>query len=199
MKRVALASFAVGAVLAAFFAVLLVRNLPSTPQPIGAGSVQLKKDGLQLWASVRAAEPACEVKNSAGSEVALTVATGSERITINDKSWYLVARSTDVVPAGDYTVSCVAADPGTTYAVGPRLSIGTFVLSILGLVFSLLIFIGLGVVLLVISSVRKRKNQPGGTFPSGGPGYPRQGNTFPGYPPPGGYNPGPNPDRPQDR
>ncbi|WP_157630761.1 hypothetical protein [Kribbella catacumbae] len=204
MKRVAIASLAVGAVLAAVFVVLLIRNLPSTPQPVGGGSVHLSKEGLQVWASVPGAEPACDVKTSDGSVVALKITGGSESITINDdKTWYLVARSVDKVPAGDYVVTCPATEAGPTYAVGPRVSIVAFVLSILGLVFSVLISVGLGTVLIVVDASRKRKNPPGYTFPGspppGGPQYPQSGNTFPGYPPPGTYNPGPNPDRPQDR
>jgi len=213
MKRAAIASFAVGAVLAAFFVVLLVRNLPSSPQPIGGGLVQTKKDGLQLWASRPGVKPACVVKTSAGAEVSLEIPSGSESITINGTSWYLVARSAEMVPAGNYVVSCTDAEPGTTYAAGPRSSIAIFVLSILGLVFSILIFVGLGTVLLVVGSRRnRRKSGPGNTFPGNPPGYPQpggpqsgypqsggaQGNTFPGYPPPT-YNPGPNPDHPQGK
>jgi len=178
MKRLAIASFAVGAVLAAFFIILIVRSAPSAPQPVGGGLVHLSDDGMKIYASRPDALPACEVKTTAATDVPLR-AGGSERIGINGVNWYLVAQSVEVVPAGDYVVSCVDAEPDTTYAVAPKSSIVLFVVSILGLVFSLLIFVILGVVLLVVGSRRKRTN--------GG-----------GYQPPGYYNPGPNPDRPQD-
>jgi hypothetical protein len=209
MKQLGVVSFVVGVALAVFFGILLLGNLPSTPQPVSGGVIHLDKDGLKLWASRPGAEPACVVMTADGDEVALET-TGSESLTINNKSFYLVARSVDVVPAGDYAVNCSAAGPGTAYSVGPRVSIATFVLSILGVVFSLIIFIGLGIGLMVGGGRKKRRNQPptGPVAPQygqpGGPQYPQpgppqQGNTFPGYPPPSSYNPGPKPDRPQDR
>ncbi|HEY4570241.1 MAG TPA: hypothetical protein VIH10_12275, partial [Kribbella sp.] len=91
----------------------------------------------------------------------------------------------------------------------PRSSVVAFVLAILGTVFSFLVFLGLGIVLLVIDVVRRRR--PTGTFApqSGAPGnyYPYSGGYQPGTGPPPGrtfpeappYNPGPNPDRPQGR
>jgi hypothetical protein len=70
-----------------------------------------------------------------------------------------------------------------------------FVVSILGTIFSLLVFAGLGIVFLVIWAIRKsRRNRPPTTFP-GQPGAPS--NQI--FPPPPPYNPGPNPGRPQDR
>ena len=130
----------------------------------------------------------------------------------------MIARSVETVPPGEYVVSCADEDTGTSYGVGPRMSILGFVGSIFGLIGSLLVFIGVGVVLLVVGALKRRKaNRPGNTFPGGPggypgqqqpgypqqgyqhPGQPQQGNTFPGYPPPSTYNPGPNPDRPNDR
>jgi hypothetical protein len=203
MKRAAIASFAVGAVLAAFFVILLVRNLPSSPQPISGGGFKVEKAGIQLWSSRPGADPDCVVLRVLGPRVEMDPPSGSESITINGTTWYLVARSAVMVPAGNYQISCPAPKPGATYAVGPRVSIATFVLSILGLVFSILIFVGLGTVLLVIGSRRnRRKSGPGNTFPGNPPGYPQPGgppgNTFPGYPPATTYNPGPNPNHPQD-
>jgi hypothetical protein len=206
MKRAGIACFVVGAVLAAFFVVLIVRNAPSTPQPIGDGLVRLSKEGLTLWASEPDLTATCEVKAAGDVDVPL-VADGSETIGINGVEWYLVARSAEPVPPGEYVVSCIADDTDATFAAGPRSSILTFVLAILGVVFSLLIFIALGAILLAVGARRRRKNKPGNTFPGGypqpgGPQYgpgPQEGNAFPGYPPPGTYNPGPNPDRPQDR
>lgn len=220
MKRLAIVSFAVGAVLAAFFIIMIIRTVPSTPQPVGGGLVHLSDDGMKIYASQPDTQSTCEVKTTGDADVPLEQPSGSESIGINGVNWYLVAETAEVVPAGDYLVSCVDSEPGTRFAVAPKSSIVLFVVSILGLVFSVLIFVILGVVLLTVGSRRKRKGG-GNTFPGGypqqpggpggypqQPGYPppggpqygqgQQGNTFPGYPPPGNYNPGPNPDRPQD-
>jgi hypothetical protein len=213
MKRLGVASFVVGGLLAAFFTVLLVLNLPSSPKPVAGGVVHLDDAGVKIYASEPGVEPACEVKTASDGEVELEVPSGNESLTINGKSWYLIAQSVDKVPAGDYVVSCVETEPGTTFAVGARDSIAIFVVSILGLIFSVLIFAVLGTILLAVGGRRNRRGRPGNTFPTQGfpyqGGYPQQpggaqygpgqqGNSFPGYPPPGTYNPGPNPDRPQD-
>ncbi|NEA36600.1 hypothetical protein [Streptomyces sp. SID13031] len=209
MRRVGIASFVVGAALAVFFVVMIVRSAPSMPKPIGDGVVHVSKKGLTLWASQPGVKATCEVKTAGGVDVPLEVESGSESLEINGTAWYLVARSTEVVPAGDYVVNCIDDGSDTTYAVARRSSIGIFVLSILGLVFSVLIFVILGTTLLAAGSRRSKRN-PNITFRDGPPNYPPpggpqygppgpQGNTFPGYPPPNTYNPGPNPDRPQDR
>ncbi|MEU4393400.1 hypothetical protein [Kribbella sp. NPDC023855] len=203
MKRLGIASFVVGGVLAALFTVLLVMNLPGTPKPVDGGVVHLDDAGLKIYASQPGVEPTCEVKTATDGDVALEVPSGSETLTINGTSWYLVARSVDEVPAGDYVVNCVETEPGTTFAVGARGSLGVFVLAIVGLIVSVLIFATLGSILLATASRRTRKATPNNTFPNQAghpqqPGYPQQPGSFPGYPPPGTYNPGPNPDRPQD-
>lgn len=221
MKRLGVASFVVGSVLSALFAVLLVLNLPSTPEPIDGGVVHLDDGGLKIYASERGVQPTCEVKTATDGDVALEVPSGSETLTINGTSWYVVARSVDELPAGDYVVDCVETEPGVRFAVGARGSLGIFVLAIVGLICSVLIFATLGSILMAAARRRTRKAGPGNTFPNQGlpnqggfpqqPGYPQQqqpggsqygqgaqGNSFPGYPPPSTYNPGPNPDRPQD-
>lgn len=221
----AIASFVIGLVLAGFFVWRIVETAPRSPERIGtSGTVRLDKDGLTIYSSEPVLRPPCEVKDASGADVPLKSPTGSETITINDNTWYVIARSVETVPPGEYVVSCADEDTGTSYGVGPRMSILGFVGSIFGLIGSLLVFIGLGVVLLVVGALKRRKaNRPGNTFPGGPgeqypgypqqgyqhpgqpqqgyqhPGQPQQGNTFPGYQPPSTYNPGPNPDRPNDR
>ncbi|GAB2653076.1 hypothetical protein [Kribbella swartbergensis] len=202
---VAIACFVIGLGLAGFFTYRIVATVPRTPQPIEDGVVHLDKEGLTVYASIPVLTPPCQAKDSSGADVPLTPAKGSEQITVNSATWYVVARSTDPVPAGDYSISCTDDETGATYAAGPRMSVVGFVVSILGAIFSFLIFFGIGIVLLVVGAVRnRRRNRP---FPGppqqGAPGtYPPPGHTFPtqhpgtGHPP---YQPGPNPDRPQDR
>ncbi|MEU8225964.1 hypothetical protein [Kribbella sp. NPDC048915] len=222
LPKVAIACFVVGAILAGFFVWRIVDTAPRSPQPIEAGVVHLKKEGVTIYASVPVPTPPCEVRDADGNDVPVERPGGSETITINGDSWYVVARSTQPVPAGDYSISCTDDETSATYAAGPRSSVLGFVLSIFGLVFSLLIFIGLGVTLLGVGALKQRRARRGNTFPaqpgaygnyphqpqqphqpgpagqpgqSGQPGQPPN-HTFPAPP---AYRPGPNPDRPQDR
>ena len=203
--------------LTGFFTYRIVATAPRTPEPIEAGVVQLDKEGLTVYASVPVLTPPCQAKDSSGADVPLKAPTGSEQITVNSETWYVVARSVDPVPAGDYSISCTDDETGATYAAGPRMSVVAFVVSIFGAIGSF------------ADLLRPRRRPPGrrrGQEPppqpprrhlpaAAGPGqacarqlpawntYPtRPGNTFPTQPPgttfpP--YNPGPNPDRPQDR
>ncbi|HWD78870.1 MAG TPA: hypothetical protein VG497_08310 [Kribbella sp.] len=217
LPMIGIACFVVGALLAGFFAWRIVVTAPRTPQPIENGRVHLKREGLTIYSSIPVLGPPCTAQDANGNVVPLNKQTGSETITINGNSWYVVARSAKAVPAGDYSISCTDDETSATYAAGPRWSVLAFVVSILGTVFSLLIFIGLGVVFLAVGLVRRNRNRrpPGNTFPGqpGAPGnyyqqpggypnqpggYPNRPGGYPGQQPPP-YNPGPNPDRPQDR
>ncbi|TCM37868.1 hypothetical protein [Kribbella sp. VKM Ac-2568] len=198
----AIASFVIGLVLAGFFVWRIVETAPRSPERIGtSGTVRLEEDGLTIYSSEPVLRPPCEVKDSSGADVPLKSPTGSETITINDNTWYVIARSVETVPPGEYVVSCADEDTGTSYGVGPRMSILGFVGSIFGVIGSLLVFIGLGVVLLVVGALKRRKaNRPGNTFPGGPggyphpgqqqPGYPQQGYQYPGQPPQGYQQPG---------
>lgn len=199
LPKIAVACFVVGALAVGFFVWRIVATAPRTPQPIEDGVVHLKKEGLTIYASIPVLTPPCEVRDADGNDVPIKRPTGSETITINGESWYVVARSTRAVPAGDYSISCTDDQTSATYAAGPKSSVAAFVLSILGTVFSFLIFLGLGITLLTVGAVKqRRRNRPATTFPEPGasPYPPPQNHTFPAPPP---YNPGPNPDRPQDR
>ena len=210
---IAIACFAIGVVLTGFFVWRIVVTAPRSPQPIENGVVHLNRDGLTIYSSVPVPAPPCEAKDSSGADVPLESPTGSETITINGESWYVIARSADTVPAGDFSISCADDQTSATYAVGPRMSVVAFVLSIFGAIGSFLIFFITGAVLLTVGIVKnRRRNRPANTFPTQPPGapgnYPPPGNYSPpaNYPPPSGtfpapppYNPGPNPDGPQDR
>jgi hypothetical protein len=200
---IAIACFVIGVVLTGFFVWRIVVTAPRSPQPIESGVIHLAKDGLTIYSSVPVPTPPCKAQDSAGTDVPLKPPTGSETITINGETWYVVARSVDPVPAGDYSISCTDDQTSATYAAGPAMSVGKFVLSIFGAIGSFLIFFITGAVLLTVGVVKnRRRNRPAGTFPMqpppGAPGnYPPPPNTtFPAPPP---YNPGPNPDRPHDR
>lgn len=182
----AIACFVIGTVLGGFFVWQIVKNVPSSPQPIGNGAVHLEKEGLTVYASQPVLSPPCEAKDASGADVPLKPPSGSESITINDETWYAVSRSARLVPPGDYVVSCTDDETNATYAVGPNMSVAGMVGSIFGAVLSFLVFFILGAVLLGVGAVKRRRaNRPGNTFPTnpgGGPGYPPPGNTFPGTP-----------------
>lgn len=199
LQLAGIACLVVGVLLAGFFAWRIVQTAPHTPQPIENGTVHLKKEGLTIYSSVPVLTPPCKVQDADGNDVPTERPHGSETITINGNSWYVVARSTEPVPAGDYSISCTDDETSATYSAGPKSSVAAFVLSILGAVFSLLIFVGLGATLLIVHAVRKnRRNRPTNTFP-GPPPNTYQPNPTHTFPPPPPYNPGPNPNHPQDR
>jgi hypothetical protein len=202
----AIVCFVVGLGLTGFFVFRIVETAPRTPQSIESGAVHLKDEGLTIYSSVPVPRPPCQAKDSSGGDVPLEVPKGSEQISINSETWYVVARSVDAVPPGDYSISCRDDETAASYFAGPRMSVVDFVLSIFGVIGSLLLFGILGAILLTVGIVKnRRRSHPADTFPAnaGAPGnYPPPGHTFPNPPPNGNfppYNPGPNPDRPQDR
>ena len=142
LQLVGIACLVVGVLLAGFFAWRIVQTAPRTPQPIDNGRVHLSKEGLTIYSSVPVLAPPCKVQDADGNDVPTKRPSGSETITVNGNSWYVVARSAEPVPAGDYSISCTDDETSATYAAGPKSSVLAFVLSILGTVFSLLIFIG---------------------------------------------------------
>src|SRR5690242_5619261 len=143
LPMIAIACFVVGAVLVGFFVWRIVVTAPQTPQPIESGRVELKEEGLTIYSSVPVLTPPCKAQDADGNDVPLQRETGSETITINGNSWYVVARSEHPVPAGVYGISCADDQASATYAAGPKSSVVAFVLSILGAVCSFLIFAGL--------------------------------------------------------
>jgi hypothetical protein len=176
----------------------VVETLPRTPLPVGAGPVHLDQDGLTVYSSQPVLPPACEAKDSTGADVPLKRPSGSETITINSKTWYVVSRSAEPVPAGDYSVSCADRETNATYAVGPRSSVLGFVAAIFGAIGSLVILGIAGVLVLVISGLKRRRanhRPPSNTFPGGGTPYPQgtnyAGSTGTNYPQPGTNYPQP--------
>ncbi|TDO51297.1 hypothetical protein EV643_10334 [Kribbella sp. VKM Ac-2527] len=179
---IAIACFVVGLAVSGFFVSRIVKNVPETPTAVESGPVQLEKEGLTVYASQPVLTPPCEAKDASGSDIPLKQPSASETITLNSRTYYVVARSVNPVPPQSVSVSCTDGDTNATYYVGPRMSVVAFVLSILGAVFAFIIFVIAGVILLVVDTTkRRRSNRPGNTFP--GSGNP-PGNTYPGNQPP---------------
>jgi hypothetical protein len=120
LPMIAIACFVVGAVLVGFFVWRIVVTAPQTPQPIESGRVELKEEGLTIYSSVPVLTPPCKAQDADGNDVPLKRETGSETITINGNSWYVVARSEQTVPAGVYSISCTDDETSATYAAGPN-------------------------------------------------------------------------------
>jgi hypothetical protein len=156
-------------VLTGFFVWKVVETVPRTPQSIEAGAVHLDQDGLTIYSSLPVLPPACKAHVSTGADVPLKRPSGSETITINSKTWYVVWRSAEPVPAGDYVASCFGPDTNATYAIGPRSSVLGFVGAIFGAIGSFVILGIAGVLILVISGLKRRRGNhpPGNTFPGG--------------------------------
>ncbi|WP_405056130.1 hypothetical protein OG474_25720 [Kribbella sp. NBC_01505] len=198
---IAIGCFAVGLALTAFFVVRIITTAPASPQPIGDSSTQvtLEEKGLTVYSSIPVLEVPCRVKDAQAGDIPIVQPHGTEQITVNGDSWYVVARSENPVPAGDYLVTCTDKETSATYAVGPRSSVVAFIVSIFGAIGSVVVFGALGAVLLTIGIVRRRPKPvgrvPGYAPPPGSPAPPTH-QTFPAPPP---YQPGPNPDRPHDR
>jgi hypothetical protein len=179
---IAIACFVVGLAVSGFFVSRIVKNVPETPTSVESGPVQLEKEGLTVYASQPVLTPPCEAKDASGADIPLERPSASETITLNSRTYYVVARSVNPVPPQSVSVSCTDGDTNATYFAGPRMSVVSFVLSILGAVFAFLIFVIAGVILLVVDTTKRRRaNRPANTFP--GSGNP-PGNTYPGNQPP---------------
>jgi hypothetical protein len=182
-------------VLTGFFVWKVVETVPRTPQSIGVGMFHLDQEGLTIYSPHPIMPPACLASDSTGANVPLKRPSGSETITINSKTWYVVSRSVEPVPAGDYLVTCFGSDRNVTYAVGQRSSVLSFVGAIFGAIASFVILGIAGVLILVISGLKRRRanHPPSNTFPGGGSPYPQGGNPYPqgGNPYPQGGNPYP--------
>lgn len=178
---VAIAVLAVGLALSGFFLWKAIDSRPSLPKPIGAGPVQLDREGLTIYSTQQVLQPSCQAKDASGADIPLERIQGTEEITVNSSTWYVVLRSADPVPAGAYSVTCTGAEG--TYGVGPRASVLGFIGYVLGAIGSFLLFGLTGVLILVLSTVRRRRARAAAsTFgaPPPYPGAPQQ--PYPGAP-----------------
>ncbi|ADB30652.1 hypothetical protein Kfla_1554 [Kribbella flavida DSM 17836] len=157
----AVACFTVGLVLAGFFAVRIADAAPRPPAEVGAGAIQLERDGLTLYGSQRMVDPPCHAVDADGVPIPLESPRGAESITADDRVWYVVARSVAPVPPQAVTVDCSADNSGTAYAVGPQSTVVAFVLAIVGVVGSVLASAAVGTTVLTLKPVGRRRVRPG--------------------------------------
>ncbi|MGC4942651.1 hypothetical protein [Kribbella sp. DT2] len=175
MTWFAIGAFAIGLLLTGFFAWRIVETAPRQPADLNDGPVELKRDGLTIYASLPLEGSTCFARDENDADIALKRPAGTESITLNGTTWYVVARSVEKVPPQTVVVSCPGDyDLDLTYGVGPRSGVLAFTLSILGTVFSGVGFVVLGVLLLTIDRRRRRPSTTFNTF--------RGGNTFPAPP-----------------
>ncbi|TWD82099.1 hypothetical protein FB561_3226 [Kribbella amoyensis] len=177
MARIGIACIVVGVLLSGFFVWRIVQTAPRTPVDVSSGPIKLEKDGLTIYASRPVLRPPCEAKDANGNDIPLRNPSGSESITINERTFDVVAKSVDPVPPQEVVVSCQDTESGARFYAGPMMSVASFVLSILGTVFSLLIFLIVGIFLITFGSLKRRRaNRGPNTFPGS---QPHTGSTFP--------------------
>lgn len=175
---VAIAVLAVGLALSGFFLWKAIDGRPSLPKPIGAGPVQLDREGLTIYSTQQVLQANCQAKDASGADVPLQRPLGTEEITVNSSTWYVVLRSVNSVPAGAYSVTCTGSEG--TYGVGPRASVLGFIGSVLGAIGSFLFFGLTGVLILVLAAVKRRRAKAAaGTFVAPPP-YPGAPQPYPG-------------------
>jgi hypothetical protein len=125
LSRAAVAILVVGFALGGFFTWRAITTSPKQPQPIRSGVVHMDREGVTVYSSYQVPNARCTAKDSAGADIPLVPPAEPVMYTLNSISWYVVARSVEAVPPGDYTISC-AADAVTTYAAGPRATLSSY-------------------------------------------------------------------------
>ncbi|GAB3833154.1 hypothetical protein [Kribbella italica] len=176
---IAVGCFVLGLVLSGIFVVRLVQNLPKAPTRVDGGTVQLTADGLTVYSTVPALIPPCTAKDASGADIPMERVKGSQQITVNDDTWYVVAQSVGKVPPQEVVVDCDSAGAGGTFYAGPKLAIASLVVSVLLAIGSFLFFFLIGIVLIIVDNVRRRRVRKA-TMANPGPNNPpTQASTFP--------------------
>ncbi|WP_432946533.1 hypothetical protein ACQPXM_08485 [Kribbella sp. CA-253562] len=202
---VAVGCFVLGLVLSGIFVIRLVQNLPEAPERVDGGPVRLTSDGLTVYSSVPTLLPPCTAKDASGTDIPLERVKGSQEITLNGDTWYVVAQSVDKVPAQEVVVSCESPGTAASFYAGPKLALGSLVVSVLLAIGSFLLFFLVGIVLIIVDNVRRRRARKA-TMAHPGPNnpeypFPPTDGVDPDYPapqpaPPGPGNDGVDPDYP---
>ncbi|GAA5111268.1 hypothetical protein [Haloechinothrix salitolerans] len=142
--------------------------------------VTLDDEGLTIFIDRTPASARCQATDNTGAPVELGPTKGTETVTASGAEWRVLLRSTNPVPPGTYTVTCVATEATAEtawFGVGPHASVfgavamifGAFGLAMLGSLVA--VIIGLVTFFRRRSALRKRQQQPYGAYPP----YPPQG------------------------
>jgi hypothetical protein len=176
----AIGCFVAGLALAGLFVNRVVHTLPQAPQWADSDTVHLDAVGLTLYSSIPVLRAPCDVRDENGAVLELVPPEQAETLTVDGDTWYVVARSRDRLPPGDYIATCTDKETSALYALGPRTTPTGFAYAVLAAIASAMVGTVLGAIFLILYLVRRRSPP---TAPPSGPQPPP---AFPGYSPEGG-------------
>jgi hypothetical protein len=175
----AIACFVAGLALTGLFVNRVFHTLPQEPQWADSGTIHLDSVGLTVYSSIPVLRAPCDVRDDNGAVLDLVPPAQAETLTIDGDTWYVVARSRDGVPPGDFIATCTDKDTSAVYALGPRSTPTGFAYAVLAAITSFLVGAVLAIVFLILYFLRRRRVPPP-TAPPSGP------QPFPSYSPEGG-------------
>ncbi|MEV6413163.1 hypothetical protein [Kribbella sp. NPDC051718] len=152
----AIGCFVAGLALTGLFVNRVVHTLPQEPQWADSGTVHLDQVGLTVYSSIPVLRAPCDVRDSNGTVLELVPPAQAETFTVDDDTWYVVARSRDRVPPGDYIATCTDKETSAVYALGPRSTPTGFAYAVLGAITSFLVGTLLAIVFLILFFLRRR-------------------------------------------
>ncbi|MGC4942652.1 hypothetical protein [Kribbella sp. DT2] len=176
---IAVGCFVLGLVLSGIFAVRVVQNVPKVPTRVDGGTVRLTDEGLTVYSTVPTLIPPCTAKDASGADIPMERVNGSQQISLNGDTWYVVAQSVRKVPAQEVVVDCDTAGTAGTFYAGPKLALASFVGSVLLAIGSFVLLFLIGIVLIIVDNVRRRRARKATMAQSGPNNPPTQANTFP--------------------
>jgi hypothetical protein len=135
----AIASFVAGLALAGLFTNRAVHTQPQEPQWAESGPIHLDSVGLTVYSSIPVLRAPCDVRGDNGAVLELIPPEQAETLTVDNDVWYVVARSRDRVPPGDYIATCTDKETSAIYALGPRTTETGFAYSVLAAIAALLV------------------------------------------------------------
>ncbi|MDX6259761.1 MAG: hypothetical protein QOH84_1449 [Kribbellaceae bacterium] len=174
----AIASLVAGLALAGLFTNRAVHTQPQEPQWSESGPIHLNSVGLTVYSSIPVLRAPCDVRGDNGAVLELIPPEQAETLTVDNDVWYVVARSRDPVPPGDYIATCTDKETSAIYALGPRATETGFAYSVLAAIAALLVGIVLAIVFLILYFLRRRIPAPAPPVP---PAPPAEPPSFPTY------------------
>ena len=155
LTLVGAALVAVGLVVSGFFMMQMLRDFPESPTPVDGSPVAFERVGLTIFSTDPHAAQSCTAKDASGNDIALKRPSRGEKFDDAGDLYYVVAHSVERVPA--QTVQVVCTDEGANYFVGQRQSADMFVGPLVRTLGSFFGPAAIGVVLIVVDQVRRRR------------------------------------------
>jgi hypothetical protein len=156
----AIACFVAGLALTGLFINRAVHTQPQEPQWADSDTVHLDTVGLTVYSSIPVLRAPCDVRDGNGAVLDLVPPAQAETLTVDNDVWYVVARSRDPVPPGDYIATCTDKETSAIYALGPRTTKTGFAYAVLAAIAALLVGTLLAIVFLILYFIRRRTPAP---------------------------------------